>query len=106
MSSFTVKSTICSFTHKISGKKEGKKIVVDIDSPCEKINKFSHFEVSMRDILSIKDNFVIDRALEADCSSNCLVPCAVLTLCRMEFGLIAKSLVKQSGSISIEFDEV
>ena len=34
---------------------------------------------------------------------SCLVPCAVLHVCRLEAGYMSKSLVKNIGSISIEF---
>jgi hypothetical protein len=91
---------------KIHGCKKGNKVIVDIDTPCEKVKKFSHMEVPIMEILDIKNNYVIDRAHEAHCSSNCLVPCAVLNFCRMESDFLAKSLVKQAGSISIEFNEV
>lgn len=106
LTEFTVNSTVCGFVHKIHGSKKGNKIIVDIDTPCAKVKKISHMEVPMMEILDIKNNYVIDRAHEADCSSNCLVPCAVLNLCRMESGFLAKSLVKKAGSISIEFNEV
>ncbi len=106
MTEITVNSTICGFVHKICGQKKGKFITVDIDTPCEKVKKFSHMEVPMREILDIKNNYVIDRAQEAGCSSNCLVPCAILNLCRIESGLIARSLAKKAGCLSIEIDEV
>jgi len=106
LTEFTVNSTICGFVHKIRGSKKGNKIIVDIETPCEKIKKFSHMEVPMMEIMDIKNNYVIDRAQEAQCSSNCLVPCAVLNFCRLESGFLAKSLVKKAGSISIEFNEV
>lgn len=106
LAEFTVNSAVCGFVHKIRGSKKGNKIIVDIETPCAKIKKISHMEVPMMEILDIKNNYVIDRAHEADCSSNCLVPCAVLNLCRMESGFLAKSLIKKAGSISIEFNEV
>lgn len=106
MAEFTVNSTICGFVHKIHGIKKGDKIIIDIDTPCAKIKKISHMEVPMMEILDIRDNYVINRAHDADCSSNCLVPCAVLNLCRMESGFLAKSLVKKAGGIDIEFNEV
>jgi hypothetical protein len=106
LAKFTVNSTLCDFVHTVRGSKDGKHIIVDIDSPCEKIKKFSHMEVPMMEILDIKNNYVIDRAHEAGCSSNCLVPCAILNLCRVESGFLARSLLKNAGSISIEFDEV
>lgn len=106
LTEFTVNSNLCGFVHKICGSKKGNKIIVDIETPCAKVKKISHMEVPMMEILDIKNNYVIDRAHEADCSSNCLVPCAVLNLCRMESGFLAKSLVKKAGSLSIEFNEV
>ncbi len=106
LTEFTVNSTLCDFVHKIHGNKKGSKVIVDIETPCEKINKFSHMEVPMTEILDIKNNYVIDRAQEAKCCSNCLVPCAVLNLCRLESGFLAKSLAKKAGSISIEFNDI
>jgi len=106
LAEFTVNSNLCGFVHRVSGSKKGNKIIVDIDTPCAKIKKMSHMEVPMMEILDIKNNYVIDRAHEADCSSNCLVPCAVLNLCRMESGFLAKSLVNKAGSLSIEFNKV
>lgn len=106
LTEITVNSTICDFVHKIRGSRKGNKIIVDIETPCEKITKFSHMEIPMTEILDIKNNYVIDRAQEAKCCSNCLVPCAVLNLCRLESGFFAKSLAKKAGSMSIEFKDV
>ncbi|RPJ72937.1 MAG: hypothetical protein EHM20_13050 [Alphaproteobacteria bacterium] len=106
MTEIIVNSTICGFVHTIKGSKKGNKIIIDIETPCEKIKKFSHMEVPMTEILDIKDNYVIDKAQEANCSSNCLVPCAVLNLCRLESGFLARSLAKKAGSLSIEFKNV
>ena len=105
MSEVIVNSTICDFVHKIHGSKQGSKLVVDIETPCEKIKQISHMEVPIKEILDIKDNYVMNRAQEAQCCSNCLVPCAVLNLCRLESGFLAKSLVKKAGSMSIEFKD-
>ena len=104
LTEITVNSNICDFVHKIHGNRTGNKIIVDIETPCEKIKKISHMEIPMMEILDIKNNYVIDRAQEAKCCSNCLVPCAVLNLCRLEGGFLAKSLAKKAGSISIVFD--
>ncbi|AKB17769.1 MULTISPECIES: DUF6951 family protein [unclassified Methanosarcina] len=106
MTEITVNSTICDFTHKLRGCMKGGKIIVDIETPCEKIKKISHLEVPMMETMDIKDNYVMDKAKEAKCCSNCLVPCGVLNLCKLESGFIAKSLAKKAGSLSIDFDEV
>ena len=44
-SSVTVNSNICGFVHKVHGKLDGKNIIIDIETPCEKIKKMSHMEI-------------------------------------------------------------
>jgi hypothetical protein len=60
-------------------------------------------EIPMDQTLDIKDNYVISKAQEMNCSSNCLVPCGVLHVCRIEMGLLSETLAKKSGNISIDF---
>ncbi|MBP2031207.1 hypothetical protein J2755_002170 [Methanohalophilus levihalophilus] len=103
MTDVTVNSTICDFVHEIHGELKDGKIIVDIESPCEKIQQMSHMEIPMMEILDIKENYVMEKAKEAKCSSNCLVPCGILNLCRVEAGFLAKSLAEKAGSMSIEF---
>lgn len=103
MTNVKVNSTICDFVHEIHGELKGDKIIIDIRSPCEKIQQMSHLEVPMMEILDIKDNCVMVKAQEAKCSSNCLVPCGILNVCRIEAGFLAKSLAQRSGPMCIEF---
>lgn len=104
LTEITVNSTICGFTHHIRGSLKGNKILVDIETPCEKIKQISHMEVPMMETMDIKDNYVMERAKEAKCCSNCLVPCGVLNVCKLESGFLAKSLAKKAGSLSIDFN--
>jgi hypothetical protein len=104
MTELTVYSNVCNFTHKINGKLDGDTIIVDIDTPCEKIKKMSHMEVPMMDLFDIKDNYVMQKAQEAKCSATCLVPCAVLHVCCLEAGMMSKSLAKNAGDVRIEFE--
>ncbi|WP_406657436.1 hypothetical protein V7O62_02465 [Methanolobus sp. ZRKC2] len=101
-----VNSAICGFTHKIKGEFDGKNIIVDIETPCAKIKEISHMEVPFMETMDIKDNFVMERAKEAQCTPGCIVPAGVLNVCRLETGMIAKSLAKKVEKLSIEFDEV
>jgi hypothetical protein len=103
MTDVTINSTICGFVHHVHGKMQGKNIVNDIESDCEKIKKMSHMETPMDQTFDIKDNYVISKAQELKCSSNCLVPCGILHVCRIEMGTLSQSLAKKSGSISIDF---
>ncbi|MCQ2560019.1 MAG: hypothetical protein MJ157_04845, partial [Clostridia bacterium] len=86
------------------GHREGKKIVVTVDSPCSKVQNLAKLEVPIKEILDIKENYVINQAQAAQCSSNCLVPCAILNVCRMEAGYIAKSLWQEAGGLEIVFE--
>ncbi len=100
-----VNSSVCGFTHKITGELNGKNIIIDIESPCQKIKEMSHMEIPMMETMDIKDNFVMDKAKEVQCTPICLVPAGVLHVCRMESGMLSKSLAKKSERVSIEFDE-
>jgi hypothetical protein len=104
MTEITVYSNVCDFTHKINGKLDGDKIIIDIDTPCQKVKRISHLEVPMMDLFDIKDNCVMQKAQEAQCSSTCLVPCAVLHVCCLEAGMMSKSLVHKTGDVRIEFE--
>ena len=104
MTEVTVKSNVCGFTHKVCGKMEGDKIIVDIDTPCEKVKNMSHLEVPLMDLFDIKDNYVMQKAQEAKCSVTCIVPSAVLHVCCLEAGMMSKSLVEKVGNICIEFE--
>ncbi len=103
MTEVRVNSGICGFTHIVKGRKDGEKIIVDIDTPCEKIKKMSHMEVDMMDLFDIKDNLVMEKAKEARCTSTCLVPCAVMHVCCIEAEFMSSTLAKETGSISIDF---
>ena len=105
MAKATVHSNICGFDHKIEGKRVGENIAIDIVTTCEKIQKMSHMEIPMMQIFDIKDNYVINKAQELKCSSNCLVPCGIIHICRIEAGLLAESLCRKVGGVSITFNE-
>ncbi len=104
MSKVIVRSTICGFKHIIEGKKKGDVVVIDIDSDCEKIKEMAPLEVTMMDVFDIKDNIVMDKAKELKCSSNCLVPCGIMHVSRIELGLLLESVCKKHGNVSIEFE--
>ena len=100
-----VNSSICGFLHIIKGKLDGTNILIDIETPCSKVKEMSHMEVPMMETLDIKDNYVMDRAQKARCCPGCIVPTGVLHVCRLESGMIAKSLAKQVETMTIEFKE-
>ncbi|MCS3924187.1 DUF6951 family protein [Methanosalsum natronophilum] len=99
-----VKSNICSFEHELKGEMKGDKIEIDINSPCKKIQNMSHIEIPFDKIFGFKNNYVMEKAEEAECTPTCLVPCGILHICYIESGMMSKNLAKQVGSNSIEFE--
>ncbi|WP_319507666.1 DUF6951 family protein [Methanolobus sp. ZRKC5] len=100
-----VNSSICGFIHIVKGQLDGTNIIIDIETPCPKVKEMSHMDVPMMETLYIKDNYVMDRAQEALCCPGCIVPTGVMHVCRLESGMIAKSLAKQVETMTIEFKE-
>ncbi|TQD29237.1 DUF6951 family protein [Methanolobus vulcani] len=100
-----VNSSICGFIHIIKGKLDGKNIIIDIETPCSKVKQMSSMEIPMMQTLDIKDNYVMDRAQEARCCPGCILPTGVLHVCRLESGMISKTLAKQVETMTIEFKE-
>jgi hypothetical protein len=107
MSQATVHSTICGFEHIIQGKRDGKTVIIDIKTPCEKIQRMSHIELTVKEVIGmeVKDNPVMAKAQESHCGTNCLVPCGIMHVCRIEAGLLAESLCKRVGGVSITFGD-
>lgn len=103
MTEVTVNSNICGYVHKVSGKIDGNKVAIEIKTPCNVVKNIAHMEVPLMKILTMKDNYVLEKAADAPCCDTCLVPCAVLHVCRLEAGYMAKSLAQKAGNISIEF---
>jgi hypothetical protein len=103
-SNVTVNSAICGFKHKINGQLEGKTIITDIETDCSKVAKIAHMEIPKKQTLDIKENYVMDQAQNV-CCTTCIVPAGVLHVCKMELGMLSKTLAKQSERVSIEFND-
>lgn len=99
-----VNSAICGFKHRITGQLEGKNIITDIETECSKVAKISHMEIPKKQTLNIKENYVMDQAKDT-CCVTCIVPSGVLHVCKMELGMLSKTLAKKSERVSIEFDD-
>jgi hypothetical protein len=106
MTDVKVNSRICGFTHRISGKVDGKNMIIDIETPCKKVAMLSHMEIPVKELYEpfYNDNQVFQKVKEAKWCSTCLVPCGIMHVCRMDLGTISKTLAKNSGNISIEFE--
>lgn len=101
-------SRICSVSHDVIGKIEGSRIVIKIDTPCEKFRKHFHLEFPLHklpqskcDIIQemerqIKCSFECSKECALDCTEQCLIPPAVLEVCNMEKGLVKINYTKTS----------
>lgn len=103
-SEVTVNSAICGFKHKITGQLEGKTVITDIDTECKKVASIAHMEIPKKETMNIKENYVMDQAKDT-CCATCIVPAGVLHVCKMELGMLSKTLAKQSERVSIEFND-
>jgi hypothetical protein len=82
--------------HEISSKKDGRIIVIGIDTPCKHLKKISHLEIPLDVDLMINDNPVIDQANKASCCYSCIVPSAILNVCGVEKEYWDESEVKET----------
>ncbi|MEZ5335346.1 MAG: hypothetical protein R2741_08960 [Methanolobus sp.] len=103
-SSVKVNSRICGFKHQINGQLEGKEIITDIQTDCAKVAKMSHMEIPKKQTLNIKENYAMDKAKDT-CCSMCIVPAAVMYVCKLETGMISPNLAKKAGTVDIDFNE-
>jgi hypothetical protein len=103
-SKLTVNSTICGFKHKICGELDGKTVITDIETDCGKVAKIAHMEIPKKETFSIKENHAMNQA-EGKCCPICIVPAAVMYVCKMELGMLSKNLAKQAGTVDIDFTE-
>lgn len=101
-----VNSTICNYIHKINGKVEGKKMIIDINTPCKKVSELSHIEVPVEELYdtTYTDNQIFQKAKEVKLCSTCLIPCGIMHICRLELGTMSKNLVKKTESLRIDFE--
>jgi hypothetical protein len=53
MTDVKVNSRICGFTHKISGKVDGKNMIIDIETPCKKVAMLSHMEIPVKEYMNL-----------------------------------------------------
>lgn len=98
-----VNSRICDHIHSVRATKDGKKIIVEVDTSCEKIKQMSGLEVSKMELFDMKDSSIMERAKESKVCATCIVPAAVMTACHIETGFISKNLAERAGSVSMEF---
>ncbi len=92
MTKMKVSSYICGITHTIMGRVEGDKIIIEIDTPCEKFRDLSHLEFPLQEMYETQDKLALEMARKTecnmecalDCTQDCLIPPAVFNICSIE----------------------
>ena len=102
MTKISVSSRTCGLRHTVAGKTEGDKIIIEIDSPCEKFREFTSLEFLLQKLPDNQDNIIpeMERQINCsfectkecalDCTRKCLIPSAVFKVCSIENELIKK----------------
>lgn len=96
MTKIILSSRICGLSHKVTGRTEGDRIIIGIDSPCEKFRKFTFLEFPLQELPDSQDNITLEmerqincsfectRECALDCTRKCLIPGAVFKVCSIE----------------------
>ena len=65
MTEMKVSSYICGITHKIMGRVEGDRIIIEIDTPCEKFRDLSHLEFPLQEMYDTQEKLSLEMARKA-----------------------------------------
>jgi len=108
MTRISVSSCICDSNHTITGRVEGHRIIVQIDTPCEKFRGFDCLEFPLYELPEDQINLVLEmegqmgcslnctKECALDCTRQCLIPPAVLSVCNIEYELAKKELAESA----------
>lgn len=105
MRKISVSSRICGLIHTVMGRIEGDRIIIKIDTPCEKFREFTCLEFSLQELPDNLENVTLEMERQINCSfectrecaldftRKCLIPGAVLNVCSVEKELEEEKLV-------------
>ncbi|MDD3042255.1 MAG: hypothetical protein PHV51_04480 [Methanosarcinaceae archaeon] len=88
MTKISISSKFCAHTHTVSGKVEWNKIIVKIDTSCEKFKGIPNLEFPIMEFSKTREKKIIELAKyrKTDCSRKCPIPYAILNVCNIEKG--------------------
>ena len=105
MTKISVSSNFCGLIHTVMGRIEGDRIIIEIDTPCEKFREFTCLEFPIRELPDNQKNITLEmekqincsfectRECALDCTRKCLIPPAVFNVCSTEKRLAEAKLV-------------
>jgi hypothetical protein len=112
MTKIKVLSSVCGINHTIMGKVEGDRIIVEIDTPCEKFRDLSPLEFPLQELSDIQGKLTMKMSRKTECcfecaldfTRSCLIPSAVFNVCSIEKGNVTATPFDSSGIIIPEFE--
>ncbi len=112
MTKIKVSSSICGINHTIMGRVEGDKIIVEIDTSCEKFREIPHLEFPLQELSDTQDKLTMEMSRKTeccfecalDCTRKCLIPSAVFNVCSIEKENAAAIPFDSIRGISSEFE--
>lgn len=108
MIKISVSSCICNSNHMITGRVEGDRIIIKIDTPCEKFRESGCLELPLYELPEDQNNLILEmegqigwslnctKECALDCTRQCLIPPAVLSVCNIESELAKKELAESA----------
>lgn len=103
MRKISVSSRICGLIHKVMGRIEGDRIIIEIDTPCEKFREFACLGFPLKELPENQESVTLEMERQINCSfectrecaqdftKKCLIPGAVLNVCSVEKELAEES---------------
>lgn len=72
-----VSSCMCGFCHTVTGRVKGGRIIVKIDTPCEKFRELTCLEFPLRELPENQSELTLELERQTDCSFECTRECAL-----------------------------
>ena len=110
MTKIRVSSCICNSNHTITGRVEGDRIIIKIDTPCKKFSELGCLEFPLYELPEDQNNLILamegqigwslncTKECALDFTRQCLIPPAVFSICNIESGLAEKELAESARS--------
>jgi len=72
-----VSSCMCGFCHTVTGRVKGGRIIIKIDTPCEKFQELTCLEFPLQELPENQSELTLELERQTDCSLECTRECAL-----------------------------
>jgi hypothetical protein len=77
MIKISVSSCMCGFCHTVTGRVKGGRIIIKIDTPCEKFRDLNCLEFPLQELPENQSELTLELERQTDCSLECTKECAL-----------------------------